>query len=441
MSIMSITILLFVLLILLLFTGHPLVTVLGGLSFYFGYFFWGKQQACLMIPSKIFGAMNNYTLLAIPLFIFMANLLDKSGIVENLFYSLNKLVGNVKGAIAIVVIIVCTIFAACTGIVGASIITMGLIALPHMLKHGYSKSFSTGVIAAGGSLGILIPPSIMLVVMGDQAGLSVGRLFSTSVIPGLILSVLYIIYIKVAVHVNPNVQHLVDDVEKRNKVYGLKEWIDILVSFLPPFLLIVGVLGSIFLGIATPTEAAGVGCFVAFLLILLYRKFSLKVLNEVLESTAVATGMVMVILAVAGIFTSVFMAMGGANVVTNLFLSIQSKWFVYSLMMIVYFILGMFMDWTGIIYITFPVFLPIAAKLGFDKLWFVTIVAVILQTSFLTPPFGYALFFLKGIAPKEVKMTDIYRGIIPFTILMLIGLIICTVFPEVILYLPSVIFK
>jgi tripartite ATP-independent transporter DctM subunit len=441
MDIGIITILLFLLLILVLFTGHPLVTVLGGLSLYFGYFFWGKQRVFLMIPSRIYGAMDNYILLAIPLFILMANLLDKSGIVEKLFYSLNQLVGKFKGAIALVVIIVCTVFAACTGIVGASIVTMGMIALPHMLKNGYSKSFSTGVIAAGGSLGILIPPSIMLVVMGDQATLSVGRLFSTAIVPGLILSFLYLVYIKIVVHVNPNVQVISTNIEEETKTYSLNELVDILKSFLPPILLILGVLGSIFFGIATPTEAAGVGCFLAFLLICFYKKFSVKIINEAIEDTAVTTGMVMIVLAVAGVFTSVFVAMGGARFVTQLFLSIESKWLVYSLMMGVYFFLGMFMDWTGIIYITFPIFLPIAAQLGFDKLWFVTIVAVILQTSFLTPPFGYALFFLKGIAPKEVKMTDIYRGIIPFIVLMIIGLAICTIFPDLVLYLPSIIYN
>jgi len=442
MDIGLIVLLLFTLLILILFTGHPLATALGGLSLYFGYFFWGKKQICLMIPSNLFGVMSNYILLAIPLFIFMASLLDKSGIIEDLFDSVNKLTGNGRGTLAIMVIVICTVFAACTGIIGASVVTMGLIALPQMLKHGYSKSLSTGIIAAGGSLGILIPPSIMLVVMGDQASLSVGKLFSASIIPGLILSALYIIYIITIVRVKPSTQCVPnEDIDEASKTHSLKEWLSLLASLIPILLLILGVLGSILMGIATPTEAAAVGSFISFLIVCLYGKFSLKALNNAVESTAVTTGMVMAILAIASVFTSVFIAMGGAKFVTGLLLGMKSKWLIYSFMMIIYFILGMFIDWTGIIFLTFPVFLPIAAQLGFNKLWFVTIVAIILQTSFLTPPFGYALFFLKGISPKEVKMTDIYRGIMPFIILMLIGLAICTIIPNTILYLPSTFFR
>jgi len=442
MGIELIVLLLFVLLILTLFTGHPLATTLGGLSLYFGYFFWGHKQICLMIPSKISGVMNNYILLAIPLFIFMATLLDKSGVIEDLFDSLNKITGNGRGILAIVVIIICTVFAACTGIIGASVVTMGLIALPQMLKHGYSKSLSTGIIAAGGSLGILIPPSIMLVVMGDQATLSVGKLFSAAIIPGLILSALYIIYILIIVRVKPSAQCTPnEDIDEAGKIYSLKEWLSFLGSLVPVLLLILGVLGSIFMGMATPTEAAAVGTFVAFLITCLYGKFSLKALNDAVESTAITTGMVMAILAIAGVFTSVFIAIGGANFVTGLLLGIKSRWLIYSVMMVIYFILGMFIDWTGIIFLTFPVFLPIVTQLGFNKLWFVTIAAIILQTSFLTPPFGYALFFLKGISPKGVEMTDIYMGIIPFIILMLIGLAICTIFPNTILYLPSILFR
>jgi len=442
MGIELIVLLLFVLLILTLFTGHPLATTLGGLSLYFGYFFWGHKQIYLMIPSKISGVMSNYILLAIPLFIFMATLLEKSGVIEDLFYSLNKITGNGRGILAIMVIIICTVFAACTGIIGASVVTMGLIALPQMLKHGYSKSLSTGIIAAGGSLGILIPPSIMLVVMGDQSTLSVGKLFSAAIIPGLILSALYITYIIIIVRVKPSEQCTPnEDIGEAGKIHSLKEWLSLLGSLVPVLLLILGVLGSIFMGMATPTEAAAVGTFVAFLITCLYGKFSLKALNDAVTSTALTTGMVMAVLAIAGVFTSVFIAMGGATFVTGLLLGIKSRWLIYSLMMVIFFILGMFIDWTGIIFLTFPVFLPIVTQLGFNKLWFVTIAAIILQTSFLTPPFGYALFFLKGISPKGVEMTDIYRGIIPFIILMLIGLAICTIFPNTILYLPSILFK
>lgn len=438
-----IVILLFVLLFIVILTGHPLATTLGGLALYFGYFVWGGNKVFQLLPNKIFGTVNNYVLVAVPLFIFMANLLNESGVVDNLFDSLLIITKKFRAGIPIIVIAICTLFAACTGVVGASIVTMGLVAIPKMLEYGYSKTLTTGLIAAGGSLGILIPPSIMLVVMAEQATLSVGKLFAACVLPGISLSVLYMLYVVIITYFIPNLAFdkkvIVHNIETEN--IDLKMVFKAITSVLPTIILIFGVLGTIFLGIATPTEAAGVGAFLAFLIIVIAKKFSIDLLKNIVKSTAITTSQVMIVLAVAGFFASVFVAIGGDVFVSKMILSLESKWMVLFVMMSILFFLGMFIDWVGIVYITFPIFLPIAKQLGFDTLWFVASSAVLLQTSFLTPPFGYALFFLKGIVPKNVVMFDIYKGIIPFVILMVLGFITITVFPGLVLWLPGVLFK
>jgi tripartite ATP-independent transporter DctM subunit len=415
--------------------GHPLATSLGGVAIIFGYLFWGPQ-VLNMVPSSIFGTMGNYILVCIPLFIFMANLLSESGIAEELFDSLRKIMGRTRGGIGIAVIIVCTVFAACTGIIGASIVTMGLLAVPVMLRYGYDKKLTAGIITAGGSLGILIPPSIMLVIMGDQATLSVGKLFAAAIIPGLILATLYIVYVIVISNLHPELAPTISEEELK----GIPKSAIIRQAFkslVPPSLLILGVLGSIFTGIATPTEAAGVGAAIAFILIIVYKKFSWKVMTKIVKETALTTGMVMIILAVAAIFTATFLAMGGGEFVSGVLLGTGlNKWFILGIMLFIIFILGMFIDWTGIVLMCFPIFLPVVVKLGFDRLWFVGLFAVILQTSFLTPPFGYAIFFLKGIS-DEIELMDIYRGIMPFIILMLICVVLIIAFPQLILWLPS----
>ncbi|MBW2004545.1 MAG: TRAP transporter large permease subunit, partial [Deltaproteobacteria bacterium] len=346
-----------------------------------------------------------------------------------------------RGGIAIAVVVVSTLFGACTGIIGASVVTMGLLGLPVMLKYGYDKRLSAGCICAGGSLGILIPPSIMLIVMGNQAVLSVGKLFAGAIIPGLILSGLYIIYILIRCYVNPNIAPALRP-EERAAVSGKQLTIMTLKSLVPPMILILGVLGSIFAGIATPTEASGVGAFLAFILTLSYRRFTLRGLYSAVIQSARTTSMVIIILVGASCFTAVFLGIGGGDVVEDYILGLGlGRWSIFIIMMIICFILGMFIDWIGIVMITFPIFIPIAESLGFDKLWFVVAVAVMLQDSFLTPPFGYALFYLKGVAPPEVSIEDIYWGAIPFWILMEVGLIIVVIFPQTILWLPSLIVK
>jgi tripartite ATP-independent transporter DctM subunit len=423
-------------LVLGLFLGHPLAFALGGVGLAWGLGLWGTQ-ALPIFALRFFSVMNNWVLVAVPLFIFMANILERSGVAENLFEALGVAFSRVRGGLGIAVIFVCTVFAACTGIIGASVVSMGLLAIPTMLKQGYQKELTTGLVAAGGTLGILIPPSIMLVMMGEQSGLSVGQLFMGAIVPGLMLSSLYAGYVLVLCRLKPQVAGF-GATERAQGVSAASALLDVLKALLPPMLLILGVLGSIFAGVATATEAAGVGAFLAAVLAIAYRRFSFRMLGEAVRQTAVTSSMSLMIVVGASAFTSVFLGVGGGDVVREVMLGLGlGKWGTFVLMMFFVFILGMFIDWIGIVYITFPIFLPIAAALGFDKLWFVITLAVNLQNSFLTPPFGYALFYLRGIVPEGVTLAHIYRGIIPFVLLMLLGLLICIAFPDIVLWLPG----
>ncbi len=411
--------------------GHSLAFVFGGLAVIFGYVAWGPSMFPLFI-NRIIGLMDNFILVAIPMFILMANLLNNSGVADKLFDSLRYLMGPVRGGIALAVVIVCTLFAACTGVIAASIVSMGMLGLPIMLKYGYDKELSCGTICAGGSLGILIPPSIMLVVMADQTGLSVGKLFVGSVVPGLMLAFLYALYILVLCWFKPELGPPLSK-EERDKV-SVSEVIKMcLTSLAPTVILIAGVLGSIFTGIATPTEASAVGAFLALLLTIIYGRFSWKMLEEVTLSTAKTVAMVMMILVGATCFTGVFMGTGGGNALSELILGLGlGKWGTFVGMMFIMFLLGMFIDWIGIVYICFPIFIPIAVQLGFDPLWFVVLAAINLQSSFLTPPFGYALFFMKGIAGNDLTTTQIYRSVVPFITIICFGMLLCIFFPEMI---------
>ena len=424
-----------------LFSGHPLAFVLGGLGVIFGLIgSWGPDIFSLF-PNRIYGTMDNYVLLAIPLFIFMAQFLDQSGVTEALFDAMRYLLGPIRGGIGIAVILVCTVFAACTGVIGASVVAMGLLALPMMLRYGYDKQMTCGAICAGGTLGILIPPSIMLVVMGSEASLSVGKLFAGAVIPGLILAALYTVYIAIRCYKNPEMGPPISQ-EELDKVTKKQIALMVLKSLIPPVILILGVLGTLFTGIATPTEASGGGAFLAFLLVLAYGKFSWQALQQAVVKTARTSTMVLIVLVGATCFTGVFLGNGGGDVVTEFVLGLGfGKWGTFAIMQIIVFVLGMFIDWIGIVLICFPLFLPIAEQIGFDKLWFVVIMAVNLQTSFLTPPFGYALFYLRGIAVEGVETIDIYKGIVPYVILMIIGLTICVIFPQTITWLPTLVVK
>ena len=435
-----ITIGMFVGLLIGLFMGHHLAFVLGGLAVIFGYIGWGPTSFYMFL-NQTWGIMDNYILVCIPLFILMAQLLDQSGVAEDLFNTMLHVFGPIRGGLAVAVVVVSTLFGACTGIIGASVVTMGLLGMPVMLKYNYNKRLASGAICAGGSLGILIPPSIMLVVMADQGALSVGKLFAGAVIPGLILSALYVGYILIRCWIKPQDGPALS-LEERQAVSKLQLAKMIIKTMIPPMILILGVLGSIFAGIATPTEAAGVGAVLAFAMTVAYGRFTLSGLKAAVVNTAKTTSMVIIILVGAACFSSIFMGSGGGEVVKNFIFSIGfGKWGTFIVMMIILFFLGMFIDWIGIIMITFPIFLPIARELGFDKVWFVVTMAVMLQDSFLTPPFGYALFYLRGVAPPEVTTGDIYWGAFPFWRLMELGLVIVVVWPSTITWLANVLVR
>lgn len=425
-------------LVVALLMGFPIGFVLNGIALLFGLAFWGTSVVNLFIQ-KIWGTMSNNVLMAIPLFIFMANILEKSRLSDQIFESARELAGPLKGGMAIAVIILSTLLAACTGIIGASVVAAGLIALPIMSKYNYNKELSTGVVGAAGSLGILIPPSIMLIVMAANSDCSVGALFAGALFPGLILSSLYILYVVIICAIHPDYAPVMP-IEERLKVPVKKRWAHFAKGAVPTLILILGVLGSIFAGIATPTEAAGVGAFLMLILTMAYRRFTFTLLKEAIFGALNNSAMVMLIVVGATCFASVFLGLGGGKQVASLLLGLPfGKWGIFIVIVITITILGMFIDWIGIVFMLFPILLPLLPKLGFDQLWFIIIIAVVLQTSFLSPPLGYALFFLKGISPEGIHLGHIYRGVIPFIILILFSLVIFIVFPETITWLPTLV--
>ena len=419
--------------------GHPIAFILGGVATILGFLGWGPD-ALYIFTGRAFDAATNHILIAIVNFILMATFLGKSGISERIFRSMMYIFGPMNGAIALASIVWCALEAACTGVIGASVVSMTILAMPVMLKYNYDKQLSCGSIAAGGSLSILIPPSIMLVMMADQSGISVGKLFAGAVVPGIILSVFFFIYIVVVTNLNPRKGPALP-LEERVALSIAQKTKYILVNLVPAGILIIGVLGSIWSGVATPTEASGVGAFIAFIFMILYGGFSRKAFLECMWSAARTNCMVMTVIIGASIFTSVFLGLGGGDVVTDTIykFSFLGRWGMCGIMMFIVFIMGFLIDWIAIVYITFPIFLPIAAKLGFDPIWFIIMIAVNLQVSFLTPPFGYALFYMKTTVPPEVKLIDIYKAIVPFVILQLVGLGILWVYPRFATYLPSII--
>ncbi|WP_372095088.1 TRAP transporter large permease subunit [Tistrella mobilis] len=430
------TILMFAGLLVGLLLGHPLAFVLGGLSVIFAMLGPGIPAFGIVI-NRVWGLADNYVMVAIPIFVFMARLLSDSGITDRLFHTLRLLFGPVPGGLNFAVIIISVLLAATTGMVGASLAVMGVLALPAMIAYGYRKETSTGAIAAGGSLGILIPPSIMLVVMGGYAQLSVGKLFAAALVPGLLLAVCYALYTGILCWMKPQYGPPVTAEERAQTPTGTL-LLMLLKEVAPTLALILGVLGSIFTGIATVTEAASIGAAIAFLIILAYRRFSWAMLRTAVIETGITTAMVMFVAIGATAFTGIFVAGGGMGVVQSFFTDLEiGRWGTFALLMFAVFIAGMFLDWLGVIMICFPIFLPIAAALGFDKLWFVMMIAVCLQTSFLTPPVGYALFYLKGVAPKGVTTMHIYRGVVPFVLIILGVIGLCALFPGIVTWLPT----
>ena len=427
---------LFVLMVVGLVLGQELAFVLGGAGVIVGAVALGDAGVTIAM-TKIYDQMQSYSMIAIPMFVLMANFLTHSKVADGLFESIRYLLGPLKGGLGLAVILVSTVFAATTGIVGASVVTMGMLSMPILLRSGYKPSLACGLVCAGGSLGILIPPSIMLVSMGSYAEVSVGKIFFAAIVPGLSLSLGYIIYLMIVCHIHPDYGPAMS-AEELAEMPMKKRITGSLINLIPPLILIFGVLGSIFGGVATPTEASGIGALFALILAIFYRQFSWKMLYESLIDTMKTTAMVFIILFGAAAFTGVFMSLDGGQIISNWVLNMGiSRWGAFAIMMVIVFVLGCFIDWLGIVMIVFPIFLPIMDQFGFDRLWLVAVTATILQTCFMTPPFGFALFYVKGILPPEVKISDVYRGVIPFIIIIVIVTALCAIFPQLVLWLPS----
>ena len=425
-----IALILFIVVFVLILWGFPVAFTLGGISVLFGLIFLDPSYFSFL-PSRIMGTMSNPVLMAVPLFIYMGIMLEKSGLAARMLETMAMLFGRLRGGLAVSVVIVGALLAASTGIVGATVITMGLISLPTMIRRGYSIPLATGTIAASGTLGQIIPPSIVLVLLGSELSVSVGDLFKAAFIPGFLLVVAYIVYILIKAHLSPDDAPAIPQAEI-NAFKGEGFLKRALMAFVLPLLLIVAVLGSIFQGIASPTEAAAVGALGATILTLVQGQMKMSVLKDVMKETTHLTSMVFMILIGATTFALVFRGMEGDDYLISLLLD---KWQLSQtgfllIVMIIVFIAGFFIDFIEIIFIIVPVVAPIFASYGMDLIWIGTLLALNLQTSFLTPPFGFSLFYLKGVAPPEVRTTQIYKGIVPFLIIQLVFLLITAFYPD-----------
>jgi len=425
-----VALILFVVIFALILVGYPVAFTLAGLSILVGYFL--VPDFLDLLPLRIMGTMKNYVLLAVPLFIFMGLMLEKSGLAENLLNTMAILFGKIKGGLAISVVIVGALLAASTGIVGATVITMGLISIPTMLKRNYKPDLAAGVIVSSGTLGQIIPPSVVLVLLGSVLNVSVGDLFAAALVPGLILVVAYITYVAIYAHLYPESAPAIP--AKEIVKFKSEDFVKKVVkAFVLPMLLIIAVLGSIFAGIASPTEAAAVGALGAILLTMTQGQFSMSKLSEVCKETTKLTSMVFMILLGATTFALVFRGLGGDRYLVDLIeQSALSPMMFLFLVMVVVFIAGFFIDFIEIIFIIVPVVTPIFIAMDIDLIWIGILLALNLQTSFLTPPFGFALFYLKGVAPPELKTSMIYKGVIPFLLIQILVLILVVMFPGLI---------
>ena len=425
---------------LLILLGYPIAFTIGGTALFFGLYAFGFDFFNLL-PLRVYGVMSNFTLIAVPLFIFMGVTLERSGLAEDLLETMALVFGRLPGGIAVSVVVVGTLLAATTGIVGATVTTMGLISLPTMIRRGYQKEMATGIICASGTLGQIIPPSIVLVLVGDILGVSVGDLFLGAFIPGMILAGLYVLYVAGVAVFRP---HLVPAIPAAERAAVSRRDLIRRVSraLVPPLALMVAVLGSIFFGIATPTEAAAVGAAGAVGLTWLNHRFSMTMLRQTMDVTTRLTSMVFIILVGATAFGLAFRGMGGDHVIEKYVGgSGLPPPMVFALVMVVVFVLGFFLDYIEIAFIHLPVISPVLIAMGFDPLWYGVLLGVNLQTSFLTPPFGFALFYLRGVAPPEVTTGDIYRGAVPFVAIQVIGLLIVALIPATATWLPRLVFR
>lgn len=426
--------LLFLCLIALLLLGFPVAFTLGGLSLVFGYFVFGFEFFNLL-PMRVFGIMTNYVLIAVPLFVFMGTMLEKSGIAERLLDTMSLLLGRLKGGLALSVVVVGALLGATTGVVGATVTTMGLLSLPTMLRRGFSKSLSTGTIAAAGTLGQLVPPSVVMVLLASVMNVSVGDLFAAAIVPSVLLVVAYLIYIYAVALFKPEQAPPIhaDELATFWREGALTR---IVRAFVLPAVLVLAVLGSIYTGLATPTEAAAVGAFVATVLTALEKKLTWKVLVDVCKETTFLTSMVFIILVGATAFGLVFRGVGGDDVLVHLLerTNLSSQLFL-AFVLIGIFIAGAFIDFIEIIFIFVPVITPLLLKYDFNLIWVGVLITVCLQTSFLTPPFGFTLFYLKGVAPPEISTGDVYRGVVPFIALQLLMVALLLFYPEIVSFI------
>jgi len=437
MSIELITILMFGSMLLLMLMGLPVAFSCGTVGVIFTAILQGPS-AVNIVPTRIFGLMVNYLLDAIPLFIFMACILERGGLIAEIYEMVHQWLGWLKGGVAIASVAACTMMAAMVGVIGASEVTMGVVAFPEMLRRRYDKYMAAGSILAGGTLGILIPPSAMLIVYGMVDNSSIGQLYAGAFLPGFLLAGLYIIYIYIRCWINPTMGPPIPKEERLSFSGKLK----VSKPIFPVAILIFLVLGTIVIGIAAPTEAAGVGCAGAFVILACQRKLRWKGVVEACENTLKSSAMVLWTMFGANVFVALYVMVGGGAFVTDLLIgSGLGRWGIMWIMQLILIFLGCFIDWVGIVMLTVPIFGIIIRKLGFDPIWFGVLFAVNLQMSFLSPPFGYALFYLKGVAPPEISTTDVWRGAMPFLVLQFIGLVLCMAFPEIILVVPKLFYR
>jgi tripartite ATP-independent transporter DctM subunit len=427
----------FALLIGALMAGYPVAFTLGAVALLFGGIFLlpGDSLFFGMLPMRIWGIMTNFNLLAVPLFVFMGLLLEKSGLAENLLETMGLLFGRLRGGLAVAIVLVGMLLAATTGVAGATVVTMGIIALPTLLKHGYSPALATGTIAASGTLGQIIPPSVILILLGDIAGVPVGSLFIAAIVPGLLIVLSMLLYVAFKAWREPASAPVLAGAEQPwNRLF----WWRVIASLLPPLLLIVAVLGSIFAGLASPTESAAIGAIGAALLAAAHRRLSLENFIAAMRQTLRLTSMVFFILIGATAFGLVFRGMGGDHLVHGWFTALPGGvWGFLLVSMLLVFVLGFFLDFLEICFIVVPILVPIALHLQIDPLWFAVLLAVNLQTSFLTPPFGFSLFYLKAVAPPGLPIQVIYRGIVPYVALQMTVLGLILLFPKIALWLPA----
>ncbi len=424
-------------LFILIFLGFPVAFALISVAFAFGLYTF-SDAVIFQFISKIEGISTNFILAAVPLFVFMGSMLERSGIAQQLFNAIHMWTRRLPGGLSIGTVIMCIIFAASTGVIGATETVVGLLAIPAMLKHKYSHSLISGTICAGGSLGTIIPPSVVVVVLGPIADVSIGDLMVGMLIPGLILALMYIIYIFFLCLIKPENGPSVNAEDEISKLTLNQKLLITVKALIPPLLMIFAVLGSIMLGWAAPTEAAALGAAGSIILSLFYKKLNWETFKGALIKTITVTSMIMFILMAGTMFTGVFAASGGMSVMKNVVESLNlAPWLLLLTFLLVIFIAGFFLEWISILLIFIPIFIPIINSLGYDPVWFCVLVLIMIQTSYLTPPMAPAIFYLRGVAPKEIKLLSMYKGVIPFVIIQIIALGIVSYYPETVLWLPD----